>query len=133
MDKRTGGLLPPVGLSALLCIFAVLCLTVFALLSAATVRADTSQRERMQQAVLDYYAADAQAQRILADLCSGQRPEQVEWKQTTACYQVPIAPGQTLMVEVVVNGSDYTVVRWQAVNTQPWQADEQLDVWNAEQ
>lgn len=132
MDERRNGLLPPVGLNALLCIFAVLCLTVFALLGAATVRADMQQRERTQRAVLDYYAADAQAQQILATLRDGHRPERVTWEQTTASYQVPISTGLALMVEVVVEGTDYTVVRWQAVNTNPWQADERVTVWDPE-
>ncbi len=132
MDKRTGGLLPPVGLSALLCILAVLCLTVFALLAAATVRADAQQSDRTRQAVLDYYTADTQGQRTLAALRSGQTPEGVTWQDNTACYQVPISQSQTLMVEAVVEGTDYTIARWQAVNVEQWQADDRLNVWSGE-
>lgn len=133
MDKqRTGGFMPPVGLGSLLTILAVLCLAVFALLAAATVRADARQGERTQQAVLDYYAADGEGQRILAALRSGQTPEGVTWQDNTACYQVPISQSQTLMVEAVVEGAGYTIARWQAVNVEQWQADDRLNVWSGE-
>ena len=59
---------PAVGGISLLVVFAVLCLTVFALLSLSTVRADARLSEASAQAVADYYAADCQAQEILAQL-----------------------------------------------------------------
>ena len=62
---------PVVGGSSLLVIFAVLCLTVFALLSLSTVRADVRLSEASAQAVSGYYQADCQAEAILARLRSG--------------------------------------------------------------
>ena len=56
---------PTVGGSSLLVIFAVLCLTVFALLTLSTVQANGRLSDRSAQAVLDYYQADTQAERIL--------------------------------------------------------------------
>ena len=65
---------PVVGGSSLLVIFAVLCLTVFALLSLSTVRADVRLSEASAQAVSGYYQADCQAEAILARLRSGELP-----------------------------------------------------------
>lgn len=64
MDNRRGGLPPAVGGVSLLTAFAVLCLTVFALLSLATVRADVRLAEAAVRTVTDYYAADCRAQEV---------------------------------------------------------------------
>ena len=55
---------PAVGGASLLVVFAVLCLTVFALLSLTTVQADVRLADASVQAVADYYAADLEAQTI---------------------------------------------------------------------
>ena len=70
MDERKQTELspPPVGGASLLVVFAVLCLTVFALLSLSTVRANGRLSETSARAVADYYAADVKAQEILARL-----------------------------------------------------------------
>ena len=88
---------PVVGGSSLLVIFAVLCLTVFALLSLSTVRADVRLSEASVQAVSD------------------------------SC---PISDTQSLMVQVRLNGTQYEILRWQAVYTASWQPDDSLNVWD---
>ena len=57
---------PVVGASSLLVIFAVLCLTIFALLSVSTVQADGRLSDHAAKAVVNYYEADAKAEEILA-------------------------------------------------------------------
>ena len=54
--------------------FAVLCLTVFAVLSLTTVQADARLAEASARAVEEYYAADCAAQEILARLRNGETP-----------------------------------------------------------
>ena len=69
---KSGGFAPPaLGGASLLVIFAVLALTVFALLSLSTVRADVRLGDASAQAVVNYYAADGRAQEILACLRTG--------------------------------------------------------------
>ena len=133
-DRReTGGGTPPIGGSSLFVIFAVLCLTVFALLSLSTVRADQSIQQASVRAVTDYYAADRAAEEILSQLRAGQCPQGVADRgEGHYTYTCPISDQQQLAVEVVVTGETYTVLRWQAVSTLDWQADEQLTVWNGE-
>ena len=77
-----------VGGSSLIMVFAVLCLTVFTLLTLSTVQADRRLSEVTAEAVSAYYAADTEAERIFAQL----GPEggmidliyQIEIEQTTA-------------------------------------------------
>ncbi len=129
---------PMVGGSSLLVIFAVLCLTIFALLSLSTVQADDRLGDAAAEAVTGYYAADIQAEIILARLRTGEIPEWVTVTDSgvlTASYACPISNTQELQVEVVFPGGlgdDYEIVRWQAVSTADWQPDDSLTVWDGE-
>ena len=58
MDEKRRFLPAAVGGSSLLVIFAVLCLTVFALLALSTVQADGRLSQKTAQAVAEYYDAD---------------------------------------------------------------------------
>ena len=133
---------PALGGSSLLVVFAVLALTVFALLSLSTVRADVRLGDTAAQAVKDYYAADVRAQEILAQIRSGQPTEEVEMEVSMIhypdlviriyTYAVPISDTQTLQVQVQVEGEDYTVLRWQSAPAGEWEADTSLDLWDGE-
>ena len=129
MDKRT---FPLVGVSSLLVIFSVLCLTVFALLSVSAVQADQALRSRTAQAVEGYYMADCAAHETLARLRAGDIPPGVEENEGVFSYTHPISDTQQLAVTVAVSGKDYTVLRWQAVSTAAWNAGEHLPVWDGE-
>lgn len=130
---------PAVGGVSLLVVFAVLCLTVFALLAITTVQADIRLADASAQAVADYYAADCRAQELLARLRRGERPEGVELLDRAeegtyaARYAVPISGTQELRVEVELTEEGTggcRVIRWQAAPTGGWEADESLEVWD---
>ena len=120
-----------VGAVSLLTIFAVLCLTVFALLSLYTVQADQRLSDKSFAAVAGYYAADCAAEEILAQLRAGEIPEGVTaYEGGIYRYGCPISDTQTLVVEVAVEDTDYTIIRWQARSTAEWVADDSLPVWD---
>lgn len=121
---------PVIGGSSLLIIFAVLCLTVFALLGLSTVHANKRLSDISIQAVSDYYAADTEAERILARLRTGEIPEGVSREGDVFSYTCPISDTQAL--QVTVRSSDWKVLLWQSVPTESWQADESLNLWNGE-
>ena len=122
---------PAVGGSSLLVIFAVLCLTVFALLGLSGVQAGGRLSDASAQAVTAYYEADCRAEEILSALRQGTVPEGVEQEEDGVyAYTCPISDTQALEVRVRVNGADWTVLRWQAVSTARWEADESLDLWD---
>ena len=129
---------PMVGGSSLLVIFAVLCLTIFTLLTLSTVQADIRLSEASIQAVTDYYQADLQAEQIFAQLRAGQLPsgvEQITYKGaslssgdfptseglplsgTMYSYSCPISDTQILTVQLHQDHDIWTVLRWQAVST----------------
>lgn len=122
---------PATGGISLLTVFAVLALTVFALLSLSTVRADERLSLAAAQAVRDYYAADNGAQEILARLRAGEVPLDVTIDGGIYSYAVPISENQELQVELRVEGTTYTVLKWQAVSLGDWEEVEgELDLWD---
>ncbi len=123
---------PVVGGSSLLVIFAVLCLTVFALLSLSSVQANGRLGDAAAQAVTDYYRADAQAESILAQLRQGLLPDGVTVEGAVYSYSCPISETQDLTVAVYLTATDYTILRWQSVSTAQWQPDGGARVWDGQ-
>lgn len=118
-----------VGLSSLLTILAVLCLTVFSLLSLSAAKADYRLGEKSRQSTAQYYNADCCAEIILADLRSGVVPQGVEAENGIYSFTCPISETQILQISVKILGTDYEILQWQAVSVTDWQADEKLHVW----
>lgn len=121
---------PAVGGSSLLVIFAVLCLTIFALLGLSTVQADNRMAEASYGAVQGFYEADATAEIILAKLRQGILPDNVTKDGTIYSYTCPVSETQALEVDVDITEDTYRVLRWQLVSTIEWEEDDSLDLWN---
>ena len=117
MRKQKHELPPIIGGASLIMVFTVLCLTVFTLLTLGTVQADRRLSEISAQAVIDYYAADSQAEEIFAQLRSGQCPENVIVRGDCYSYSCSISETQTLWVELTCSDGIWTVLRWQSVAT----------------
>ena len=130
MDKDTRMSVPVVGGSSLLVIFAVLCLTVFALLGLSTVQAGGRLSQSTTQAVSAYYQADCQAEEIFARLRSGAMPEGVTEAGGVYSYTCPISDTQQLRVELQKEAEKWTGLRWQTESTADWEANQDLDVWD---
>ena len=130
MDDKKKFSPPAVGGISLLMVFAVLCLTMFALLSLTTVRAGVRLADASVQAVTDYYNADRAAQELLARLRSGELPEGVTASGKVYTYTWPVSDTQDLEVEVAVDGTAYEVLRWQMVPSAEWEFDDSLELWD---
>ncbi len=140
-EKRETFSPPALGGSSLLVVFAVLALTIFALLSLSTVQADARLGDAAAGAVSGYYAADCQAQEILARLRAGEKPKDCDLtvketenpEQMLYSYAVPISDTQELQVRLRLGGKDnYTVLRWAAAPVGEWEYDDGLTVWDGE-
>ena len=123
---------PMIGAASLLVIFAVLCMTVFALLGLSAVRADGRLSDVRAEAVADYYTADSRAEEILAQLRRGEMPGGVRLSEGIYTYSCPISDTQALEVEARLEGDGYQILRWQTVSTLDWQIDEKLPVWDGQ-
>jgi len=144
-QKKSSFSPPALGGASLLVIFAVLALTIFALLSLSTVRADGRLSEASAQAVQNYYAADCKAQVVLAWLRTGEGTPDVpedftvstaiseysDHSETVHSYTIPISDTQELQVEVRIDGvDDFEILRWQAAPVGDWEIDEGIDLWD---
>ena len=115
MPERKRATPPIIGGRSLIMVFAVLCLTVFTLLTLSTVQADRRLSDVSAEAVCAYYTADTEAERIFAQLRSGVLPENVEVHDSIYRYSCPISETQTLYVELFYSDGNWTVLRWQTV------------------
>ena len=130
MDKPRRFAPPAVGGSALLVIFGVLCLTVFALLALSTVQADGRLSGQSARAVQAYYAADCSAEIIYARLRAGELPEGVIRSGDRYSYACPVSDTQRLCVQVCREESGWRVLAWQVQSVTDWTAGEGPELWN---
>lgn len=119
--------IPPIfGGTSLLMSFAVLMLTMLALLSLNQVWVARNQSEESEKAVAEYYAADIEAEKILGLLRSGVEVPGTENVDGIWHYSCPVSEDQTLFVEV--DGQTWEILRWEAV-VHPKAPEETLPVW----
>lgn len=123
---------PAVGGSSLLVIFAVLCLTVFALLALSTVQANSRVSDSAANNIIAYYNADTKAEKILANLRLNKQVDNVKWQGDLAYYKVDISDTQVLDVCVRIKANEYDILRWKIVPAQEWQSDNTLPVWTGD-
>lgn len=128
--KKSGASFSALGMSSITVIFATLCLTVFAVLTLATVRAETATSVANAESIKAYYAADCEAERILAGLRSGIVPDGVSVSGGISSYSCRVSDSQRLDVKVRTDGEDYEILQWQLVYSAQWQADDSLEVWS---
>lgn len=140
--EETGSAPVIVGVSSLLVVFSVLCLTVFAMLSLMTVQVNKRLLKNSVDTVTERAEADARAQEILADLRAGNVPEGVTQGMTEGVtegmtagngqvysYTCPVSETAHLEVSVSVDGDDYRILKWTEVSDVDWESDESIDVW----
>ena len=129
MKRNHRIILPAIGGSSLLVIFAVLCLTVFSLLSLNTVLAHKRLADAAAQSVSAYYAADLQAEEIYARLRAGETVDSVETDGEVYRYCCEMTENQQLYVELKKEENGWKVCRWQVV-AQSEPISDTLPVWD---
>lgn len=155
MRKRLGsqGVGMGVGYVSVMLIFAVICLTIFAVLSFKAASSGDKFNERSGEFLKQYYAADTKAKETLSKLndCAfnastgmffeeefeeyASGVEGVSLKQTadgfSASYSVVINDRQELAVSVLFNNSGrYTIEQWQSLTIYEEESGSHLGVWD---
>lgn len=123
MKKDTNFFPPAVGGSSLLVIFALLALSVFAVLSISAAKAEARLSDRSAQTVAAWYAADLQAEKEFSRL----KNEVTE--PGTYAYECPVSENSRVQVRLHFDGSGWKVLQWQTVTEEP-QIRETLAVWD---
>lgn len=123
---------PAVGGSSLLAMFAVLTISIFALLSISTVQGARRLSDSATQAVTDWYTADCEAEAIFARLRSGELPPQVQQNGDIYRYTCLISDHQSLFIELRHTNHRWEILRWQALPSQQTPEDLSLPVWTSQ-
>lgn len=108
---------PLVGGCSLLVIFAVLCLTIFSLLTVSTARAEQRLSSVSADAVTAYYHADTEAELIFAKIRSGDIPPEVTVENNIYSYFCQISETLYLSVQLYYSDGAWTVLTWQTVSS----------------
>ena len=133
------------GISSLLMIFVVLCLTVFGVLAYMTARADDRLTQRSAQMVQTYYEADARAEEALARLDAAlldALPEEEALSSSgfTLCadedvptgeLEIPMNSSRVYRLRVEIENGAYRVIVRQTEDHAVWE-EEYLDVWDGQ-
>lgn len=120
---------PAAGGTSLLVVFAVLCFTVFALLSLSMVNAENKLSLESSQSVSEYYAADCRAQTILARLRNGEMPDEVMRDGNIYTFECPVSKTQKLIAKVQLENGRFSVLQWKTASSVEWHNNESLNLW----
>ena len=140
-----------VGSASIILVFAVLCLTIFTLISYTSANVDKSMLDISLRTVQEYYEADTFAESILAVILGTRdlgMPDVVEGviiyyenyfnheifgsSGYKIRYSCPVSETKNLFVEVVLDassGGDYEILLWKIQEAGEWEADDSLPVW----
>lgn len=124
------------GTISLVVIFSVLCLVIFALLTLATARADLNLSTKNAESRQKYYAADAKAAEILAQILDSDiMPEEIDGTAIHEFgddinYSVEIDDVMSIYVEYSMFEGE--IKSWRTAQTKEWVPNENIDVFTGD-
>ena len=143
MKQKTRGI--GVGTISLVMIFAVLCLTVFAMLTLSSSNAEKILADRSSAFVKSYYEADSFATKIRAAIFDSYKrgvfPESLDSIEIDyelsgdviiASYTCEVNEVQELLVRLKLEGGIDTVLEWKVGYSQNWEFDDSITVWDGD-
>ena len=122
--KRGGSLF---GVTSLVMILCVLCLSVFAVLTLSAAERERRLSDLTADFAAAYYEADRQAAEWAAGLPTDGVPE---GRIVSATF--PAGGEQVLEVELQRSADAYKVLRWQTVYAGEWEADTAIEIWDGD-
>jgi len=133
-----------VGSASIVLVFAVLCLTVFSLITYVVAGNDKALVDAKVGLVTGYYEADALAEQILHDLLTADTtPAQIrgvdiqtgfdeDLNVETTYFFCKISDIKSLYVNLVIREDSYDILDWRMYDTDVWEFDNSMNVWPGE-
>jgi len=131
-----------VGSASIILVFAVLCLTVFSLITFVVASNDKALVDSEARLVVGFFEADALAENIVADILeSDSIPSSMhgidiytEFDIFTgseiAMFSSPINDYLAILVKLAIHGdSSYDILSWRMYDSSEWEYDAGLNVW----
>ena len=132
---------PGAGSASILLVFTVLCLMIFAFITYEAAWSDKVMTDTWAQAVTEYYAADALAEDILAEiLAADEIPKMVldveisvelddEKDTEIASFSFPMSSKKMLNVRVAIYKDRFEILEWKTKDAGFWELDDSMSVW----
>ena len=133
-----------VGSASIVLVFAVLCLTIFSLITFVVANNERSIVDAKVNLVTGYYEADALAERILVDLLaadtipSSLHGIEIETRLNedlgieTTHFHCPVSAIKALYVNLVIRDDSFDILSWRMQDMDIWTFDDSLNVWSGE-
>jgi len=139
-----------VGSASIVLVFAVLCLTIFSLITFVVAGNEKKLVDAKSDLVTGYYEADTLAELILADLlaissdcCSDDIPETIrgveiksgfdeQLNADTAYFFCDISEARALYVNVAIQNDSFDILSWRMYDKDEWESDNPINVWTGE-
>lgn len=132
-----------VGGASIMLVFAILCLTVFALITLSAANYNSALASVDARMVTNYYEADTLAECIVGELLSGTDSDYIlgtsvesEWDwdllAEVSTFSCEISDSKELYVKVAVYEDSYDILNWRMRDTVEWEIDESLPIWTGE-
>ena len=130
-----------VGSASIVLVFAVLCLTVFSLITLIVANNDKALVDAQSKLVVGYYGADTLAEYIVAEVVQAETiPASVRGIDIhteldiasgteIAYFFCPISEQKELYVRLAIHENTYDILSWRMWDTDDWVFDDGLDVW----
>jgi hypothetical protein len=141
-NKGGGGGGMGVGSASIILIFAVLCLTIFSLITYVVAANDSALVDTEAQLVIGYYEADMFAERIVAEILESYGiPDVVhgvdietywDWDMGAdlVYFLCEVSDIKSLFVRIAIyEFGSYDILTWRMVDTDEWSYDSSLNVW----
>lgn len=115
-----------VGGSSVLMIFAVLCLTVFAVLSFTTAMSERSTANKYADSTEAYYAAEYQAEQQIEQIASSGQSGEITFK-----IELEGTGNRVLAMTVYADGAGHVDVKDRSIiNESEWTPEDDMNVWD---
>jgi len=136
---NSGGL--GIGSASIILIFAVLCLTVFSLITFYVAENDKALVDAKAEAVVSFYEADAKAEAVLAEIMSSEtipdsvngitihNEQKLDSMAQIVYFMTPISDTSALYVSLSAEDKILNILSWKMILIEQWNRDDSLDVW----
>jgi len=133
-----------VGSASIVLMFAILCLTIFSLITFVVAVNEKNLIDVKVNLVTGYYEADTLAEHILADILAAETiPDSIRgvniysgWDDDrgveTKYFFCHISDIKALYVNLTVKDGSFDILSWRMYDTDDWEYDDSLNVWTGE-
>jgi len=136
-----------VGSASIVLVFAVLCLTIFSLITFVVARNDKAIVDAKVEMVTGYYEADTLAELILADILAAGKAGDVpgtirgveinkthneKYNTDTTYFFCDISDTKALFVNLLLHDDSFDILSWRMYDKDEWESDDSINVWTGE-